>query len=231
MVDAAWAEPLLRDAEAVAGLAEHVLERNAHVGEPRLAVRAPAAAFVPHHRDLANELVARRVGRDEDHRRALVRVGVGIGDDHDDAEARAVGAGGEPLVRVDHPLVAVAHRAAAQAGRVGAGDLRLGHAEERPRRARDERLEELLLLLVRAEQVQDLAVARVGRLAAEDELRDDAAADLLVQVRVLEEAAARAAGLGRQMRRPQARVLRLLLQLARSASAASSSRASACSFG
>ncbi len=38
-----------------------------------------------------------------------------------------------------------------------------------------------LLLLVRPEQVQDLGVARVGRLAAEDELRIGRAADLLVQ--------------------------------------------------
>ena len=231
VVDAAGAEPLLRDAEAVARLAEHVVERDAHVREARLAMRRPAVALVPHDRDLPHELVARRVGRDEDHRRAPVRLCVGIGDDHDDAEARAVGAGREPLVRVDHPLVAVALRATAQERRIGAGDLGLGHPEERARRTGDERLEEPLLLCVGAEQVQDLAVPGVGRLAAEDQLRDEAAADLLVQVRVLEEAAARAARLRRQMRRPEARVLRLLLQLATSASAASSSRKSAGSFG
>ena len=45
------------------------------------------------------------------------------------------------------------------------------------------------------------------------ELRDEAAPDLLVQVRVLEEAAAGAAGLGRQVRRPQPGVPRLLPQL------------------
>ena len=61
--------------------------------------------------------------------------------------------------------------------------------------------------------MEDLAVARVGRLTAEDELRDRAAADLLVQVRVLEEAAARAAGLRRQVRGPEPRLPGLLLQL------------------
>ena len=116
-------------------------------------------------------------------------------------------------------------------GRIGARDLRLGHAEERARLPGDERLEELLLLLARAEQVEDLAVAGVGRLAAEDQLRDHAAADLLVQVRVLEEAAARAARLRRQVRRPEAGVLRLLPQLGDERVGRSSSRASAASFG
>src|SRR2546421_350886 len=58
VVDAAGAEPLLRDAEAVARLSEHVLERHADVRETRLAVRSPATALVSHHRDLADELVA-----------------------------------------------------------------------------------------------------------------------------------------------------------------------------
>ena len=206
-------EPLLRDPEAVARLAERVRERDADAGEARLAVRPPAAALVAHHRHAPHHLVAGRVGRDEDHRRAPVRLGVGLGHDHDDAERRAVGSRREPLVRVDHPLVAVAHRLPAQQRRVGAGHLRLGHPEERAHLAGDERLEESLLLLVGAVQVEDLAVARVRRLAAEDQLRDEAAADLLVEVRVLEEAAARAARLRRQVRRPEARVLRLLLQL------------------
>ena len=62
--------------------------------------------------------------------------------------------------------------------------------------------------------MQDLAVSRVRRLAAEDELGDRAAADLLVQVGVLEEAAAGAAGLRGQVRRPEACIFRLLTQLA-----------------
>ena len=60
-----------------------------------------------------------------------------------------------------------------QPGRVRAGHLGLGHREERPRLALDERPQEPLLLLVRAEQVEDLAVAGVRRLAVEDELRPD----------------------------------------------------------
>ena len=68
--------------------------------------------------------------------------------------------------------------------------------------------EPALLLLVGAEHPQDLAVAGVGRLAAEDELRPDRAPDLLVQVGVDEEAPARAAGLRGQVRRPEPLLLR-----------------------
>ena len=89
---------------------------------------------------------------------------------------------------VDHPLVAVGDRARLEPGRIGARDLGLGHREERARRPLDERPQELLLLLVGAEEVEDLAVARVGRLAVEDELRPHAPPDLLVQERVLDEA-------------------------------------------
>ncbi len=213
VMDAARPEPLLRDAEAAAALAEQVRRRHAHVGEARLAMRPPPASLVAHHRDPPYELVSWRVGRDDDHRRTAMRLCVGIGDDHDDPEAGAVRARGEPLVRVDHPLVAVELGSTLQARGVGAGDLRLGHPEEGARRTGDERLEEATLLVVGAEHVQDLAVAGIGRLASEDELRIRASPDLLVQIGVLDEAAAAAARLGRQVRRPEAGVLGELLQL------------------
>ena len=73
--------------------------------------------------------------------------------------------------------------------------------------------QEPLLLLVRPEHVEDLAVARVGRLAVEDELGPEAAPDLLVQVGVVEEPFAAAAGLGREVRRPEPLCLRPRAQL------------------
>ena len=82
--------------------------------------------------------------------------------------------------------------------RVGARHLRLGHREERPDLAGDERDEPALLLLVACRTCWRISrVAGVGRLAAEDELRVRRAADLLVQVRVGEEAL-------RRCRRPPA---------------------------
>ena len=56
---------------------------------------------------------------------------------------------------------------------------------------------------VGAEQVQDLAVARIRGLAAEDELGPDAAADLLVEIRVGEESLPGPAGFRREVRRPE----------------------------
>ena len=114
---------------------------------------------------------------------------------------------------VDHPLVAVLHRGRPELGRIGPGDLGLGHREERARGALDERAKEALLLLVGAEHMQDLAVTGVGRLAVEDELGPHAAADLLVQQRVLDEAGARAARLRWEVRRPDPGGLRLGAQL------------------
>ena len=93
-------------------------------------------------------------------------------------------------------------------------------------------LQPALLLLVGAEEVEDLGVAGVGRLAAEDELAPQRAADVLVQVRVVEEAGAGAAGLGRDVRRPQAERAHLVAQLVDEPSAASSSsRSRIGSFG
>ena len=104
---------------------------------------------------------------------------------------------------VDHPRVAVLASLALEAGRVGAGHLRLGHAEERAHVAGDKWREPRRLLLGRPGQSQDLAVARVGRLAAEGELAPVAAADLLVQEGVGEEALARPARLRADVWRPQ----------------------------
>ena len=212
MVDPARAEPLLGDQEAFAAATEQVLGRDADILIAHVAVRRPAAAAVAQHGH-GLDRHARRIRRDDDLAHPLVRRLVRLGHRHHDPERRALRAAREPLAAVDHPLVAVEPRGRLQAGRVGARDVGLGHREERARVAVDERLQPPLLLLVRAEEVEDLAVARVGRLAPEDQLRDEAPPDLLVEVRVLDEAAAAAARLRRQVRRPEACVLRLLAQL------------------
>ena len=104
---------------------------------------------------------------------------------------------------VDHPVVAVAHGARAQAGWIGARHLRLRHREEGPDLTCDEGPQPPFLLLVRAEHQQNLRVAGVWCLTPEHELRPGRAADLLVQVRVVEEAGAGAACFGADVRRPQ----------------------------
>ncbi len=71
----------------------------------------------------------------------------------------------------------------------------------------------LLLLLGPVEQ-EDLGIPGVGRLAAEDELTPHRAADVLVEVRIVEEACSGAACLGRHVRRPEPGGAHLVLQSA-----------------
>ena len=202
MMDPSRPQPLLRDQEAGAALAEQVLRRHAHVCVRHLAMRRPPAPTVPEDRHRLDR-EPRRVGWDDDLAHASARLGAGLGDRHHDSECRALGAGGEPLPSVDHPLAAVRHCRRLQACRIRPGHVGLGHGEERASLAVDERLQPALLLLVGAEQVQDLAVAGVGRLTVEDVLRPRDAPDLLVQVGVGKEALARATCLRRKMRRPE----------------------------
>src|SRR5581483_180758 len=207
VVDAARAEPLLRDPEAVARLAERVLDGDPDAVVGDLAVRRPAAAAVAEHGDRRDRQPG-GVGRHQELRVAAVRGRVRVGQRHHDAEPGVLGAAREPLDPVQHPLVALADGAHPELRRVGAADVGLRHREEGARRPLDERPQEPLLLLGRPEVVEDLPVARIGRLAVEDVLAPDRPADLLVQVRVGEEALAAAAGLGRQVRGPEAGLLR-----------------------
>jgi hypothetical protein len=202
----------MRDAKAVARLAERVLDGHSDVAVDDLAVRRPPPAAVPedrHRRDLDPGCV----GRDDDLRCAPVRLRLQIRHRHDNPERRALRPRREPLSPADDPLVAVPLGARAQRRRVRAGHVRLRHGEERAHLACDERCQPAPLLLLGAEEVEDLAVPCVGRLAAEDELRPHAPPDLLVQVGVDEEALSGAAGLRRQVRRPEAGILRSPTQL------------------
>ena len=114
---------------------------------------------------------------------------VGVGDGHDDEERRRLRVRREELPSVDDPLVAVAHGARREHRRVGAG-LRLGHRVAGEQLAVEQRLQVALLLLGGAVVGDDLGVAGVGRLAAEDDRRPRRPAEDLVQQRELELAVA-----------------------------------------
>jgi hypothetical protein len=121
-------EPHLTELVAAAALAEHVRLRYAHVGVAHFGMAAAAA----HGLHVANDLEAgRRQWHDEGAVASLRDVGVRIAARDDDREVRAVRAGREPFVAVDHPLVAVFHCAGLNLRRVGAGHLGLGHREAR----------------------------------------------------------------------------------------------------
>ena len=72
------------------------------------AVAAEVLGRVLHRRDVADDVHARRVDVDDDHRGALVRPRVGVGDRHHDQEVGDGAVGREPLVAVDDVVVAVA---------------------------------------------------------------------------------------------------------------------------
>ena len=167
---------------------------------------------VLHRRDVAHDRHAGRVGGDEQHRRALVLVRVGVGDRHHDQEVRHRGVRGEPLVAVDDPLVALEHRGGLQQRRVRAGVLRLGHRERRAQVAVEQRIQVLVLLVLGARHGEDLGVARVGRGVAEHGRREHRAAEDLVHEAELDLAEALAAEVGRQVGGPQAALLDLLLE-------------------
>ena len=168
---------------------------------------------VPHHRHRAHAGEARRVHGHEDHARALVRRGVGIGHDHRDRKRRAVVAGREPLVAVDHPLVAVELGARDQTRGVRAGALRLGHREARADLALEQRREPALLLLPAAVLGEDLHVAGIRRGAVEDHGSHAAAAHQLAEHPVLPVGEARPEPLVREEQVPEPLAAGALAQL------------------
>src|SRR5215204_3440690 len=162
VVDAAPAQPRLRDHERLPLAAEQVLGRHPHVLVPDVRVRALAFALSPE-ADVADDIDTRCVGRQQEHRRALVDGDVRIRDGHHDRELGVPQVRREPLLAVDYPLVAVALGTASELLRVGPR-LRFGHRVTGRDAAVEERLEVLLLLLVGAVVGDDLRVPRVGRL-------------------------------------------------------------------
>ncbi len=177
--------------------------RHAHVrvAHLRLGVERRRAGRVVHRED-GPQLDARRVGRDDDHRRSPMAVRVGIRDGHQHVEVAAIGVADEPLGAVDDPLVALEDGRGGELRRVGAGAL-LGHRERAVDLACQQRCEPLRLLLGGRGDRQELRVARVRRLVAEDRWRELAAAQDLVHQAELDLAISLAAELGTEVRRPQ----------------------------
>ena len=206
MVDAPAAEALLRQHEPVARRTDQMVVRHPAVGEDDLRVVAGASVLglgMGHRADVPHHVHARRsLGNDED-RRVLVRpaLGVGLGEDQRDVSRRGVG--GEPLVAVDDPLFAVAHGRRLDDGRIGTGNERLGQRERTGDVTAQVGPEPALFLLVGGAVGEQLHVAAVGGLHAEDDHRVHAAADDLRHLRELQLTEARPAQLGVEEGAPQ----------------------------
>jgi hypothetical protein len=103
VVDAARAQAALGDFETAAFAEQQVGGRHAHVVEDDFGV-AVRRIVEAEHRQVAQDVHARRVARHQDHRLLLVAAGVvGIALAHEDEHgaARVVGAGRPPFAAVD----------------------------------------------------------------------------------------------------------------------------------
>lgn len=94
---------------------------------------------------------------------------VGVGDDHGEDKVCRRSVGSEPLVAVDDIFVSVSHSRGRYHRGVGAGVVRFGHGEAAGDLASEQRFKPLLFLLVVGSDGQQLAVARVWGLVAEDD--------------------------------------------------------------
>jgi len=109
--------------------------------------------------------------------------------------------GGEPFLAVDHPVVAMQLGVRGENLGVGAA-LRLGHREARDDLVGEQRFEEALFLLGRAVLGENLRVAGIGGLAAENGRREARAAEDLVHQRELDLSVSLAAEFGLEMAGP-----------------------------
>jgi hypothetical protein len=166
MVQPSAAEAGLGDGEGLACAAEKVLGRNTAVGEADVSMGA-FERVVADQSDVAHEVHARGALGDEEHGSALVDRYLGIGDRHDDDERCVAEVRGEPLFAVDHPLVAVTYGGARELRGIRSGGG-FGHGVRRADPSLEEGLEELASLVVGAVVRQDLGIAGVRRLGAED---------------------------------------------------------------
>ncbi|MNK62037.1 hypothetical protein D3C87_812050 [compost metagenome] len=191
-------QPHLRVAKALADGAQHVGGRHAQAVEA-------------HHAVAAGEAAVECVDLPFDHDLGLVHVGQEHGRRpvfharHDDREARAGGAGDEPLAPGDHVVVAVAHGHGLHHRRVGAGaGRRLGHAEARAHVAVDERLQPARLLRRRGHHLHQVHVAFVGRVDVERHRTERRVARLLEHDGLVDMRQAQPTVFLRRMRREQA---------------------------
>ena len=209
-MDPPAAQPGLGDGERLALAAEQGVGRHPHVlvVDERVVAAAQRLAAQP---DVAHDVDARRIGRHQEHRHALVGADVGVGDHHDDEERRGARVRGEELPPVDDPIAAVLDGPGGELRRVGTG-VRLGHRVAGEDLAAEQRAEVPLLLLGRAEVGDDLGVPGVGGLAAEDQRSPLGAAEDLVEQRQLDLPVPLAAEFGAEVGGPKTALADLFLQ-------------------
>ena len=154
-------EALLRDAEAVARLAQRVLDR-----ERGLPCSAPRSASSSHGRDGPSSGSRARSRRPSVSAGTMICVARRCGSASGSVTAMTIPKAAPSAPDENHLWPSITHSSPSRTARVRSvvgsepGHLGLGHREERAHLARDERAQPALLLLVRAEEPEDLRVAR-----------------------------------------------------------------------
>ena len=140
---------------------------------------------------------------------------VGVGHGHHDEEVGDRPVAREPLVTVDDPLVTVTGGPGGDHGRIGPGS-RFGHREPAPQLPVEQRLKPTLPLLLPARGLdadgQQLGIARIGGVVAEDHRPVGGLAEDLVHEPETDLSEPPTTQLGRQMGGPQAPSLDFFLQ-------------------
>ena len=167
VVDAARTQPRLTDGEAFALTLEDVLERHEHILEDDLGVALPVGVAV--HGKVAHNGDSGGIDRHDEHRLLPVHLGGGIGLAHDDEHAavRVHSVRCKPLAAVEHETVLGAFHGHFDVRRIGAGHGRLGHREGRSDLSGKQRFEVLLLVLIGAEDREDLHIAGIRSIAVD----------------------------------------------------------------
>ncbi len=186
MVDTARAKATLSDLEATAFTQQDVGNRYAHVVVFDLGV-AVRSVVIAEYVQVAHDLHAGGVQRDQNHALLQVLGCIGVGLAHDDGDLAMLvhGSGGPPLGAVDDVLVTFAADLALDVGGVGGGNVRLGHGEAGADFTGQQGLEPLLFLLVVTVALDGFHVAGVRRVAVENFTGKGDAAHDFAQVGVL----------------------------------------------
>ncbi|KWV85097.1 hypothetical protein PFLmoz3_05245 [Pseudomonas fluorescens] len=169
---------------------------------------------VAEYRQRPQDFHAWGIDRHQDHRVLLVTRRIGVAQAHEDQDlaARVAGAGGPPLLAVDHPLVALAFGAGGHVGGVRGRHIRFGHGKGGTNLAAQQGFEPALFLFFVGVAHQHFHVAGVGSGAVEWLRAEQRAAHDFRQGCVFKVGQASAQFGFRQKQVPQALGLRLGLE-------------------
>ncbi len=210
VVDPAATESGLGNGECLSLATEETFGGHPHVVVVDEGVHA-LALVLAHQSNVTDELDPLGVGRHQEHRHAVVDVGLGVSQRHDDQEGRRAGVGREVLPAVDDPFFAVLGGGGLKEGRVRT-PLGLGHRIAREDLPGEQRHQVPLLLFLGAVVGDNFRIAGVGGLGPKDLRAPGRTAEDLVHQGELHLAVALAAELGTEVTGPQSSLAHLGLQ-------------------